>query len=402
MKPNEDETPENDHSPAGVLPALLVMMLTRLSFGALAIIFPLYINTTGLATGVALALYPLLEAFSASPIGSYSDRVGRKYLFASGLISLAVLNFMMGLTRNYFVIAIIHSLMGISAAAVTVSTLALITDYTKTSNRGRWMGAFDMANLLGYALGFLLGSYFAVHFRSDLSLEFFVIAGTLGATSVVAMVFVRDVKMQRIGSFILNPFSGMSRSVSVLTPIWFALTTIIGVAFFLPKALNSGGVAQLSTGFLLTGVVAILGLGSVFWGVVSDHIGRMRTLLIGVVSMNIFLVYLLLIGTEPATLFSGPHIVVIGSLVILLSAVVPSLLAAVGDDARTSRRGSVMGLYGLLLSLGLAFGNLIAGLGFDWMNLEGLILLALIQLLVNEGLVITLMYLSGRGAKKPV
>jgi MFS family permease len=368
------------------------MTLTRLSFGALAIIFPLYINVGGVATGFALALYPLLEAFSASPIGSYSDRVGRKRLFASGLVSLALLNLLMGLTRNYVTVSIIHSLMGISAAAVTVSTLALITDYTKRSNRGRWMGGFDMANLLGYSLGFLFGSYAAIHFQADLGYTFFAIASILAVTSLLAFFAVKDIAIDRATSFILNPFSGMSSSVSILTPIWFALTTIIGVAFFLPKALNSGGVAHLSTGFLLTGVVAVLGLGSVFWGFVSDRIGRMKTLLIGVVSMNAFLLYLLLIGAEPSTLFSPNHAVVIGILIIMLSAVVPSLLAAVGDDARTQRRGSVMGLYSLLLSLGLAFGNLIAGVGFDWMNIRGLVLLAFLQLIANEMIVLVLRY----------
>ena len=45
--------------------------------------------------------------------------------------------------------------MGFSAAAVTVSTLTMITDLTKKSYRGAGMGIFDLANIGGYAGGIL-------------------------------------------------------------------------------------------------------------------------------------------------------------------------------------------------------------------------------------------------------
>jgi MFS family permease len=385
---------------ATTLPVLTVMLLTRLSFGAIAIIFPVYVHASGTATGISLALYPLLEAFSAPTLGSYSDKTGRRRVFTAGLFSLAVLNFAMGFSRNYDVVSFIHALMGISAAAVTVSTLALITDYTRRSNRGRWMGGFDMSNLTGYALGFLFGSFFTQHFTSNLSVSFFIVSGLLAATSLLSFLLVHDVKIERVGSIILNPLTGVDSGTLSLLPIWFSLTTVIGVAFFLPKALSTNGVAQTTSGLLLFGVVLLLGLGSIAWGFVSDHIGRLKTLGVGMIGLVLFLLAAIDLVTSPSSLLNPSRLAVLAPLILMLSAVVPSLLAAVGDNALVQRRGSVMGLYSLLLSLGLATGNVIAGVAFDWLNLKGVLIVALAEVAINIAIAFVISYaVRGRGGR---
>jgi MFS family permease len=368
------------------------MLMTRLSFGVIAIIFPVYIAATGTQTGIALSLYPLAEAAAAPLIGSYSDKGGRKIAFTSGLISLAALNLILSTTRNIDEASLLHAFMGISAAAVTVSTLALITDYTMKSNRGRWMGGFDFANLAGYALGFLLGSYFAHQFSSSLQDSFLLVGLLLFATGLLSFFAVKDVKIQRAEKMFFNPFTGVDKPTLSFLPVWFSLTTVIGVAFFLPKALNSSGVSQLSSGLLLFGVVAVIGIGSIGWGWVSDHIGREKTLWIGMVGLVLFLLVAMDVVKNPQNLLSISRISILVPLILMLSAVVPSLLAAVGDRALIMRRGSVMGLYSLLLSIGLATGNLLAGVAYDWMQLHGVLLVALAEVLVNIAIALSLRF----------
>lgn len=378
------------HTFSSILPVLTVMLMTRLSFGVIAIIFPVYIVATGTQTGIALALYPLAEAVAAPLIGSYSDKGGRKLAFTSGLVSLAALNIALSTTRNVDEASLLHALMGVSAAAVTVSTLALITDYTMKSNRGRWMGGFDFANLAGYALGFLLGSYFAHRFSSSLQDSFLLVGLLLFATGILSFFAVKDVKIQRAERLFLNPFTGVDKPTLAFLPLWFSLTTVIGVAFFLPKALNSSGVNQLSSGLLLFGVVAIIGIGSIIWGWVSDHIGREKTLWIGMIGLVLFLLVAMDVVNNPQNLLSLSRISILIPLILMLSAVVPSLLAAVGDKALVIRRGSVMGLYSLLLSIGLATGNLLAGIAYDWMQLHGVLLVTLIEVILNIGIALSL------------
>ena len=57
--------------------------------------------------------------------------------------------------------------------------------------------------------------------------------------------------------------------------------------------------------------------------------------------------------------------VVAGSFFFLGSALVPSILAYIGDRAAHDLRGSSMGLYSLMLSAGIAIGNVLAGIAFQ-------------------------------------
>lgn len=378
---------------SSILPVLVVMLLTRLSFGVIAIIFPVYIVATGTQAGIALALYPLSEAIAAPLIGSYSDKGGRKRSFTLGLISLSMLNLLLSMTRNLDAASAIHALMGVSAAAVTVSTLALITDHTLITNRGRWMGGFDFSNLAGYALGFLLGSYFAHVFSSSLQDTFLLVGLMLLITAILSFFAVKDVKIQRAEKIYINPLTGVEKKTISLLPLWFSLTTVVGIAFFLPKALNSSGVNQLSSGLLLFGVVSVIGIGSIIWGWVSDHIGRTKTLWIGMVGLVLFLIAAMDIVRNPENLLSFSRVSLLVPLILMLSAVVPSLLAAVGDKALITRRGSVMGLYSLLLSIGLATGNLLAGIAYDWFQLEGILIVGLAEVLINIGIALTLSFI---------
>ncbi len=58
--------------------------------------------------------------------------------------------------------------------------------------------------------------------------------------------------------------------------------------------------------------------------------------------------------------------IVAGAFFFLGSALVPSILAFVGDKASRDFRGSAMGLYSLMLSAGIAIGNVLAGLAAEY------------------------------------
>jgi MFS family permease len=61
----------------------------------------------------------------------------------------------------------------------------------------------------------------------------------------------------------------------------------------------------------------------------------------------------------------GPIIIVAGVLFFLGSALVPSILAFIGDKVAKEFRGSAMGLYSLMLSGGIAAGLVLAGIADD-------------------------------------
>ena len=348
------------------LPILyFVAFLTRVGFGVIVIAFPHYVTADSLVTGIVLSIYPLFEAVSAAPAGMYVDRHGRKRVLLFGLTSITILTFLLGLSRDTLFIAVVHGVMGVSAAAVIVSTLTMITDLTKISDRGVGMGLFDLANIAGYAGGILIGTGLYTTFEASPSYVFFTTTILLLIATILAKILVIEPPHERLTApLTFNFFRALSWKIKSLLPLWFVLTTLVGIAFFIPKALSLGGFSVEESGLLLFAGAAGLGVGATIFGRISDKIGREKTMWIGIVGMLILLPTLALSlspETNPDYPDFGAYLYVIAPSALMVSALVPSILALVGDTARSTLRGSAMGLYSIMLSLGIAVGNVVGG-----------------------------------------
>ena len=342
-----------------------VTFLTRVGFGVIVIAFPHYVTADSLVTGVVLSIYPIFEAVAAAPIGMYVDRRGRKRMLLFGLTSITTLTFLLGLSRDTLYIGVVHGVMGVSAAAVIVSTLTMITDLTKISDRGVGMGLFDLANIAGYAGGILIGTGLYTAFETNPSYVFFATAILLLTAAVLAKILVIEPPHEQLTApLTFNFFKALSWKIKSLLPLWFALTTLVGIAFFIPKALSIGGFSVEESGLLLFAGAAGLGVGATIFGRISDKIGREKTMWIGIAGMLLLLPTLTLSlspETNPDYPNFGTYLYIIAPSALMVSALVPSILALVGDTARSTLRGSAMGLYSIMLSLGIAVGNVIGG-----------------------------------------
>jgi MFS family permease len=351
----------------------LSMLASRVGFGVIIIIFPSYISgASDIAVAGALALYPLMEAATALPAGRLCDTRGRKTIFIASLGFMALLIGLIGLTRNIYAVASIHAVMGVGAAGVTVSTLTMVTDLTGKSNRGAGMGTFDFANVGGYALGLVLGSRLEPFFSWSLGLAFIVTGlGVAMAFAVSALIIKEPPHPQGVVSKSLNPLKALDARAKTTLPIWLGVTALLGMVFFLPRAFSRAGIGGASTAGLLVVGVVILGLGAIGFGALSDRIGRGKVMLIGIFGLLGLLIALSLSFGE-GLLSVMRNLLVLGPLALMTSALVPTILATVGDGAMLERRGSAMGLYSVMLSGGSAVGTLVAGFAHSAGGLAGI------------------------------
>jgi MFS family permease len=344
-----------------VLYLYVAVFLTRIGFGSITILFPLYLSAPSYIIGVILALYPMSEASAALPIGRLADRFSRKRLHIIGMIMITILTAAIGFTTNVLYISVLHAVMGVSAAITAVTSLTLLGDATKLTNRGKQMGGFDLANLGGYGLGFGVGGLLVNSFAYRLSYAFwvtaglFLFAGMLAAKFLVEPVRVWELKQPKIRQ---RRIGGKIRPV---LPVWIAQTVILGMYFLLPKAFRDATPPIVLTREILIflGVLGgLFALGAIVFGHISDKIGRTRIMVLGALGELGFLV---VFGWS----FPGGGFVkyelFLWPMFFLASAIAPAILAYVGDISGKAKRGSANALYSIVLSIGLAIGNIIGG-----------------------------------------
>ena len=387
----------------------IAVFLTRIGFGVILIIFPFYLpipKTESALAGAVTAIYPVVEGISALPVGAYVDRKGRRKVFIAGLGLIAILSLLIGLSNNLVLVASAHGLEGLAAAMVTVASLTMITDLTVVTNRGVSMGGFDLANLAGYGVGIVLGLLFSSVFAADLGASFLVVSAILGVSAVAVSLILREPPhIAQVRRSLKQMYSSLTSDVAAILPAWFALTVVLGFYIFLPRIVNRMGRTDLSQSApaILFGLL-LLGAGAILFGRLSDKIGRTRTMAVGAIGEIGFLLVLPeifgpLISIPPNTSWIdsyntvGPIIIVAGVLFFLGSALVPSILAFIGDKVAKEFRGSAMGLYSLMLSGGIATGLVLAGIADDLGGVQAVFYSAAI---IFSGLSLTSGYLLYR------
>jgi MFS family permease len=286
--------------------------------------------------------------------------------------------------------------MGFSGAAVTVSSLTMITDLTAVSNRGVGMGGFDFSNILGYALGISFATTILHLTDSNYGVAFVATGILLLAAGVASIIWVKETsRSSNRQSHRVNPLAALDQNTRAILPLWLGLTTILGVAFVLPRSLMESGLRFSQIGLTLALGAFGLGVGAIIFGRISDKIGRGKTLAIGVIGLALVLLSLLeAISHSPPRLYQELPLIASGGF--MATATVPSALAYVGDKANRSFRGSAMGIYSMMLSLGMAIGNLVGGYSTSKGGLEAILEASAGVLLLTLSMSVFLTYRAGR------
>lgn len=150
-------------------------------------LFPLFFAASGLSVreiGILAAMYPATWGLAQLGTGALSDRVGRKWLIASGMIVQGIA--LIGMVRlpGFNAWLLWAMLLGLGTAMVYPTLLAAIGDVAHASWRGSAVGVYRLWRDLGYPVGALLGGVLADRFGMGISI------GLIGGLTVVSGVHV--------------------------------------------------------------------------------------------------------------------------------------------------------------------------------------------------------------------
>lgn len=139
-------------------------MVNNLNDGLAWGLLPLYFAAAGLSVarvGVVAALYPAVWGLGQLLTGGLSDRVGRKWLIAGGMLTQALAIALIGVTTGFGAWAAGAVILGAGTAMVYPTLLAAIGDVAHPSWRARSVGVYRLWRDAGFAVGALLAGVVA-------------------------------------------------------------------------------------------------------------------------------------------------------------------------------------------------------------------------------------------------
>lgn len=346
------------------------LIVVMLGFGMIIPILPFLVEKfggSGVAMGMLMAIFSLMQ-FVFSPFwGDLSDRYGRKPLLLMGTLGNGLTMIGFGLATNLEMLYLFRALGGILSSATLPTAMAFIGDSTEEHERGGGMGIVGAAMGVGMVLGPGIGGIMG---GASLQAPFFLSAALSLLAMTLIWFFLPESLPAEKRAFAVKGFRGPQ-----LGTMWTALFGPIGFLFVLAFLHNFAmtnfegiyayyaeeryGYTAQTIGFILTivGLVSAVVQG-VLTGIATRKWGDVAVVKVSLFA-SIFGFLLMLIATNLST------VILMTSLFILSNAMLRPAVSSLISKRAESGQGVAMGLNNAFMSLGRVIGPLWAGMVLD-------------------------------------
>ena len=339
----------------------------------------------GKVSGLALFAGEIVLLVTSSLIGAYSDRIGRRALFAAGLVLLGAGYVLLGFVSSVSTLVAIRMFMSIGISVVNVMVNALMADYPAEQSRGKLVGfvgiAIGFGNILIGVLLLRLPEFYAATGISKLLAGRYTMY-TMAALCVFLAVVVRfglkaGAPDQAAAGTSLRERIAMGtrarrENIRILLAYLCAFVSrgdLVVIGTFLTLWIIRAGIAagmepdiaarEAGTRFALVMTAALLWAPVMGW--LNDRLDRVvaMALAMGLAAIGYTSVAFL---PDPF----GPWMYPVGALLGIgqISAVTASQ-TLIGQEAPAAYRGSVVGMYSMYGAAGILFISSAGGWVFD-------------------------------------
>lgn len=314
--------------------------------------------------GLAIGIYGLTQAVFQLPLGLASDRWGRKRVIVAGLLVFAAGSVLAALADSVTGLLIGRALQG--AGAVSAAVTALLADLTRDSVRTKAMAMVGGSIGLTFALALVLSPLLAAWGGLP---GIFGLTGALALAGICAIVWIVPAEPAKHADAPRGKFSDLLRHSDLLRlnlgvfvlhtvqmAMWVAVPAML-VHAGLPKAVHWHV-------YLPAVVLSFVAMGLLFS---MERKGKLRAALLGAIALvlvvQIGLGMLAASGTIPTVWCMALLMFVFFCGFNALEASQPSLVSRM---APAPLRGTALGAYNTLQSLGLFAGGALGGALAKW------------------------------------
>lgn len=343
----------------------------------------------GLVVGFIGASQAVPEMVFAPILARFADRLGRRLFLVGGPLFSVVGAVLLSLATHPEAIVVARLVEGIGAACfipTALGTIAAATTHSRTV-RANASGAFEAANLAGYAGGFVVGP-FAYHSLGHGA--FLVLAALYGLAAIVCAALVPHVPplpvspLARVFGAIIGP--GPIRS---FLPAWMAAFALLGAyAAHLPALLRRSAVPgqtlvhhfdERVVSAILVAWILLLLAGIALWTPWIPRMGAVRTMRRAAPGAWLIAGALLALNHSPFS-WAPLYIPLLLIGVLVLAGFGPAAVTYLAECSETfvADRSALMAFYTVALAGGGAIGSVLGGFAVRLAYADGLVLLGLL------------------------
>ena len=373
------------------------------SLAALLPTLPLYVEDGGGTTqqiGLVIGAFAVGLLLLRPTLGKLSDRRSRKLvvLIGFGVVAIAPLGYLFA--KSIPLLLLIRVFHGISIAAYTTGSSALVVDLSPVENRGEVIGYMSLTNPIGMALGPAIGSFLQAQMGYT---PLFVFSFALG---VLGFLFACQVQEPRIIPLSVGELTtGDSTNASSVNPdsekFWqllgsprLRIPTLVMLLFGLIFGAVTTFVAlyireakvDLNPGWFYTAAAMSSFCTRFVTGRASDRFGRGLFITVSLVFYSLSML-LLSFAQSPVSFLLAGFLEGIGS-----GTLIPSMIALISDRSHAYERGRVFSLCIGGLDVGIAIAGPVFGTFAQQLGYQGIFsfslgfaLLALIIFITQNG-----------------
>ncbi len=346
------------------------VLVDLIGFGIVLPLLPLYardFGAGGLAVGLLVTAYSLVQLVMAPLWGRLSDRIGRRPVLMLGLLGSGLAYVAFARADSLAALFLSRIIGGIGGSTIPVAQ-AYIADVTPPERRAGGMGLIGAAFGIGFVIGPALGWYVSGKYPGSPAGPGYLAAALCFANAVFALALLRESKDDDRATparrSLLDVFAEAlrTRQVRLVLATYLCITVAFSTlqpTLSLLAAERFGMVErQAALLFLLLGVVSAVVQG----GIVRAAIPRMGERLLLRASTAPFAIGLLMTGwaEEPHVLVGGLVLVGVG-----YGCAVPSVLGLVSRAAGPGAQGAGLGMGQSVGSFARVVGPAAAGALFD-------------------------------------